>query len=305
MVTAYDRGARSGEPTVRRSIRSAAPVPRAHPELDGDIGYPVLVASTGTATAMIETVEASPRGSQVQLVALDDSPQTLAAELSHALADGGCAVVIRNTVNRVRETARYLSSVLTDTEVIVNHARFVATDRAANDQRLLDLFGPNGSAHRQNERFVVVASQVVEQSLDVDFDLMVTDLAPVDLVLQRIGRLHRHPRGVGQSDRSPRLRAPRCLITGIEDWSETPPSPVRGSRYVYESYHLYRSLAVLDPQLSGGVPLRLPEDIAPLVQRAYAGENVGPADWTETINTARTSYLEKSAEESRQPRYSS
>ncbi|HSY14372.1 MAG TPA: CRISPR-associated helicase Cas3', partial [Jatrophihabitantaceae bacterium] len=139
MVTAYDQGRHAGEVTERRSVRSG-PAPRRHPELDGDIGYPVLVASTGTDAALIRTIPASPRSAQVQLVPIDDELSTLVAELSAALVDGGCAVVIRNTVARVQDTARHLRAALADTEVIVTHARFVATDRAANDLRLLELF---------------------------------------------------------------------------------------------------------------------------------------------------------------------
>ena len=78
-------------------------------------------------------------------------------------------------------------------------------------------FGPDGT--RPEGAHIVVASQVVEQSLDIDFDLLVTDLAPVDLMLQRMGRLHRHPRM-----RPPRLRTARCLVTGT-DWRSDPPEP--------------------------------------------------------------------------------
>jgi CRISPR/Cas system-associated endonuclease/helicase Cas3 len=128
---------------------------------------------------------------------------------------------------------------------------------------------------------VVVASQVAEQSLDIDFDLLVTDLAPVDLLLQRLGRLHRHER-----ERPARLRVARCLVSGV-DWSTTPPEPVTGSRRVYGRHALLCSLAALDGHLQGRRPVVLPADIAPLVQAAYGGGPLGPNAWQAAMAEAR------------------
>ncbi|NED92081.1 type I-E CRISPR-associated protein Cse1/CasA, partial [Streptomyces sp. SID11233] len=133
-----------------------------------------------------------------------------------------------------------------------------------------------------------------EQSLDVDFDLLVSDLCPVDLLLQRMGRLHRHPRGQDQEQRPARLRQARCLVTGV-DWETGPaPEPVPGSAAIYGSYALLRSLAVLAPHLgtagAAGRPLRLPEDISPLVQRAYGEEDPCPPEWEPVLAPARDKY---------------
>jgi CRISPR-associated nuclease/helicase Cas3-like protein len=125
----------------------------------------------------------------------------------------------------------------------------------------------------------------------VDFDLLVSDLCPVDLLLQRMGRLHRHRRGEGQSERPERLRTARCLLTGV-DWSAEVPEPVRGSVAVYGKYTLLRSAAVLLPHLEGGAgrPVRLPADISALVQGAYGQEPVGPENWGEAMEEARTRF---------------
>lgn len=176
------------------------------------------------------------------------------------------------------------------------HSRFLAPDRAEKDRWLRESFGApqevSAAGRRRPERHVVVASQVAEQSLDIDFDLLVTDLAPVDLMLQRAGRLHRHQRGADQRDRPERLRTARCLITGV-DWSTTPPEPVRGSVQVYGRYPLLCSLAVLRPHLSGGNPLHLPVDIAPLVQAAYSDEAVGPVEWSDATAHARKRHADQ------------
>jgi hypothetical protein len=200
--------------------------------------------------------------------------------------------VIRNTVRRVQETAAHLRTALAGDgiDVSVAHSRFLAPDRAERDRWLRESFGPPEALRlaggTRPDRHVVVASQVAEQSLDIDFDLLVTDLAPADLVLQRAGRLHRHQRGPNQSHRPARLRRARCLITGV-DWSTSPPTPVTGSQRVYGQHLLLRSLAVLHPYLDPSLTLRLPGDIAPIVQVAYGHTPVGPASWQEAMTAAR------------------
>ncbi|HEX6498463.1 MAG TPA: CRISPR-associated helicase Cas3' [Micromonosporaceae bacterium] len=272
LMAAYDNG-RLGPPP-RQTWRDRGK-PRVDPyaELRNDLRYPLVTVSTAERGAAAISCTDSGRGLDVRLRRLDDELPALAELLREQLADGGCALVVRNTVARVQDTAAALRAALgPDTPVSVAHSRFMAVDRAAKDTWLRQTFGPPGSGNRP-ARHVVVASQVAEQSLDIDFDLLVTDLAPVDLVLQRIGRLHRHPRG----DRPAPLATPTCWITGV-DWTEEPPQPVSGSRRVYHLSTLLRSTAVLLPHLAG-TPLRLPADIAPLTQTAYGSEQVGPASW--------------------------
>ncbi|MFD5029470.1 type I-E CRISPR-associated protein Cse1/CasA [Streptomyces sp. NPDC058405] len=246
--------------------------------------YPLLTAAAPGAP---EAVTARPpaaadRRTDIRLEPLDDDLRLLVDRIAEELTDGGCALVVRNTVDRVLEAAERLREKFGEDRVTVAHSRFLAADRARKDTDLLARFGRDGQ--RPAGAHVVVASQVVEQSLDIDFDLLVTDLAPVDLMLQRMGRLHRHPRV-----RPPRLRTARCLVTGV-DWQAEPPEPVAGSRGVYQGRHtLLRALAVLRPHLEGQ-PVCLPSDISPLVQKAYGDEPVGPDDWTEPMAEARRDY---------------
>ena len=253
-------------------------------------GYPLITTVEPGGPVKTEPVAASGREVEVRLERLADDLTVLGDRLEAELAEGGCALVVRNTVDRVLETAAYLRKRFGSENVTVAHSRFLDLDRAAKDADLLRRFGPPGeSAGRPAGPHIVVASQVAEQSLDIDFDLLVSDLCPVDLLLQRMGRLHRHERGAGQSERPPRLRTARCLITGA-DWSAAPPEPVPGSVRVYRRYALLRSAAVLEPYLSGtaetGHTVRLPHDISPLIQRAYGPDEVGPAEWQEAIAAA-------------------
>lgn len=69
------------------------------------------------------------------------------------------------------------------------------TDRQVIEEDVLNRFGKrSGSEQRTGQ--VLIATQVVEQSLDLDFDMMISDLAPMDLLIQRAGRLQRHNRHV-------------------------------------------------------------------------------------------------------------
>lgn len=257
LVHAYDSG------------RAAETVP-----LPEDPGYPVVIAS-GLPT---RAVPASGTARPVHVERLPDDLGTLVDLLREALVDGGCAVVVRNTVGRVQETADRLVDVFGEAEVTITHSRFMACDRARLDTDLLHRFGPRGPGVKRPHRHIVVASQVVEQSLDVDFDLMVTDVAPIDLVLQRIGRLHRHerPRPAG-------LEQPRCVLTGMEDWAAAPPRAVAGSRAVYGEHALMRAAALLIDRNT----ITLPGDIAPLVQAGYGPDQLGPDDWQDAMDHAR------------------
>ena len=258
-------------------------------------GYPLLTAIEATRSPLVEDVAPSGRGTGVRLERLSDDLEALADRLERELAGGGCALVVRNTVGRVLETAQFLRRRFKADEITVAHARFVDLDRARKDARLLELFGPpEKSGDRRPAKHIVVATQVAEQSLDIDFDLLVTDLCPVDLLLQRMGRLHRHMRGEGQCERPERVRIPQCLVTGA-DWEAVPVEPDKGSQHIYELHALLRSAAVLEPYLSGtaatGSVVRLPEDISPLVQAAYGTEAIGPPAWQGAMEQAHKQHL--------------
>ncbi|WP_424536670.1 CRISPR-associated helicase Cas3' [Sphaerisporangium viridialbum] len=260
-------------------------------EVERADGYPLLTAVQPGRPPVTETVKASGRSVEVRLERIQDDLGVLSGRLAEELSEGGCALVILNTVDRVLETAEYLRERFGAERVTVAHARFLDLDRAEKDADLLKRFGPpdKSSGHRPPGLHIVVASQVAEQSLDIDFDLLVSDLCPVDLLLQRMGRLHRHRRGEGQCERPLRLRTARCLLTGA-DWEAVPVEPVRGSRRIYRMHPLLRSAAVLEPFLSGtsetGQVVRLPQDISTLVQRAYGNERIGPEAWQEAMDRA-------------------
>lgn len=207
------------------------------------------------------------RSSSVKILRFPDENVALAKDLRRRLQDGGCAAVIRNTVSRAQETFDALVSEFGD-DVVLLHSRFIAQHRAVKERDLVARLGPHGD---RPQRLVVVGTQVLEQSLDVDFDVMYTDLAPMDLLLQRSGRLHRH----GRPCRPAAVASPEVMVTGV-DWQTEPPTPVPGSTFVYGDAKLLRAASLLPP---GGMTAEFPADIPRLVERAYADDTSPPSGW--------------------------
>ncbi|HKM32709.1 MAG TPA: CRISPR-associated helicase Cas3', partial [Oscillospiraceae bacterium] len=102
-----------------------------------------------------------------------------------AIANKGCVGVIANTVTRAQELAQLLRE-KTNGEVILYHARYIMPDRADKEAEILSRVGKE-SKPTQRKKLIVVGTQVLEQSLDIDFDLLITEWCPMDLLLQRIG----------------------------------------------------------------------------------------------------------------------
>ena len=112
-------------------------------------------------------------------------------EVERCAAGGQAVLYIRNTVDDALEA--YAELCARGLDPMLFHARFALDDRLRIERRVMEDFGKAGGAAERRGR-VLVATQVVEQSLDLDFDAMVTDLAPIDLLIQRAGRLRRHER---------------------------------------------------------------------------------------------------------------
>ena len=270
LVDAYRRGLRlaAGEkvPTTPETVRTP---------------FPCLVTA-GRERTEVTATSASGRRSTVHLRRL--TKNALVPLLTEALADGGCALVVRNTVRRAQETYELLRETFGE-DVGLNHARFTIGDRLAKDADLLRRFGPPRSRPDRPHRAVVVATQVVEQSLDVDFDLLVSDLAPIDLVLQRMGRLHRHNR-----PRPPRLATPTCYIDYLPSTTSDDPAVEPGAKAIYGEQDMLMSAAALDRVLDGPGVVTVPDDVHDLIEAVYGADAPVPPRWQETVSQAREAY---------------
>jgi CRISPR-associated endonuclease/helicase Cas3 len=130
----------------------------------------------------------------LSVVLLDDIAKVVNLA-KDAVEQGRCVCWVRNTVGDAINAFLLLSKQewMRQDRLSLFHSRFAMIDRQRIESETLERFGKDSSARMRNGR-VLVATQVVEQSLDLDFDLMISDLAPIDLLLQRAGREHRHVR---------------------------------------------------------------------------------------------------------------
>lgn len=291
LLTAYARGAAWSPPTVAHSdyprITWATAAAAGARALDVDANRRREVTVT-----WLPLVIATPPPTDITSAAFP-----LGEQLRDALADGGCAVVICNTVRRAQRVYRalqhYFPGDADDGAPALDllHARFLYAERQERERRTLRRFGKPGSKvadeqgnlHevRRPHRAVLVATQIVEQSLDLDFDLLVTDLAPADLVLQRAGRLQRHDR---RGQRPAPFEDDRPLwIVAPEVRADGTPAFERGSTRVYDEHILLRSWIAL----RGRARIALPGEIEEVVEAVYDDARLCPdtalaARWEET-----------------------
>ena len=204
--------------------------------------------------------------------------QPLVDDLREKLKGGGCVGVIVNTVKRAQALAAALQEHFSSEEVMVIHAQYLMPDRAERERKLIELLGKKSKTGAgRPERLIVVGTQVLEQSLDIDFDYLVTDLCPMDLLLQRIGRLHRHK---GRS-RPICFKKAACQILCAGEELEG------GAEAIYGGYLLIRTREILQ----GCSAISLPGDISPLVQKTY------DSAWNPGIITEEYLLAKQAAEE--------
>jgi CRISPR-associated endonuclease Cas3-HD len=220
------------------------------------------------------------------------APQAIAERLEAELREGGCGAVICNTVGRAQEVYQAVrtAAIVADEDLILFHARFPLGWRDAIEKEVLARFGKDG---RRPHKAIVVATQVIEQSLDLDFDVMISDLAPVDLLIQRAGRLQRHAREA----RPAPLYEPRLIIAAGR--SDGDAGILEGSEGdVYEAYLLLRSYLALQGRSS----LRLPEDTVTLIEGVYGDEAMPAGAWESALARSRQEMEVHQAEASYQAR---
>ena len=171
--------------------------------------------------------------------------------VSDLYREGGIIGIIVNTVKRAQQFAAECAEKFGAENVSLLHSSFIATDRINKEAELIKTIGKDGE---RPLRKIIIGTQVIEQSLDIDFDVLISDLAPVDLLIQRVGRLHRHDR-----ERPQKHETPVLYVLGAHPFWKFEP----GGEAVYGGYLLARTQAVLPEVLS------IPQDISALVQKVY------------------------------------
>ena len=185
-----------------------------------------------------------------------NDPALIAKAAVDLVNNGGCICVLMNTVQEAQEVYSAIRQIYSG-DLLLFHARFTAARRAEIEEMCLSRYGKDKTL--RPKRSILVATQVVEQSLDVDFDAMITAVAPIDLLVQRLGRVHRHD----ETTRPSELSAPliEVLMPDNED-------SFGASQYVYPECLLKSSIRILRKYTE----IRVPDDIAEMVREGYSPE---------------------------------
>jgi len=214
--------------------------------------YPLLTFSKGSEVESFSDFQEE-KEKKVTLYQLDE--ENLVDTVKSLGKNGAVIGIIVNTVGRAQRITKDLLEAFPEEEVHLLHSRFIDTDRIKKEEELLKKIGKNAE---RPKCFIVVGTQVIEQSLDIDFDLMISDLCPVDLLIQRIGRLHRH-----KIERPKEHSEAKLYLMGISESFDFE----KGSRRVYGDYLLIKT------QYALGNSISIPKDISPLVQEVYGDKD--------------------------------
>lgn len=182
------------------------------------MAYPAISHQAAGQIAVMP-VEGNPQHKTVHWSTLDaiDSPTAIASLAVDAARAGAKVLVVRNTVPAAIQTLRAVEELIPANEAgllfnvagmsTLHHSRFSRQDRPLLDHEVATRFGKTRS---RPGGCILIGTQTLEQSLDIDADLLITDLCPMDVLLQRIGRLHRHTRPL--EERPPEYREARAWV---------------------------------------------------------------------------------------------
>ncbi len=240
--------------------------------------YPLV---TGRRDGVVfEPVPVSPPKSRE--IKLDFVSSGKAEEEAISLARRGGAVLwICDTVDAAQmQYKRFNDCASHEFPIGLLHSRFPFRRREQLEDEWMERLGRDGKARCG---CILVSTQVVEQSVDLDADLIITELAPTDMLLQRLGRLWRHERGKRPAD-SPRLLV---LVEGksLDELRRMKPAAIKaalgGKANVYDPFVLLRSLEVWHGRwLEGGV-IKIPSEIRRLIESTYEDRETEPDSWLE------------------------
>lgn len=251
----------------------------AMPSLAGAIATPYPALSDGATTHALPD---SGRSKQVHWHVKDwiDSPDEVAARAIDAARQGAKVLVIRNTVPAALDTFRAIEQLALESGLqdalfqlnnvrTVHHSRYSREDRPRLDQAVEEQIGKRRA--KPLHPCIVVGTQTLEQSLDIDADLLITDLCPMDVLLQRVGRLHRH-------DRPPEERPGACQSAQavvLVPHGHTLDACLQKSRYGLGRFHngggIYTDLRILEATrrlISDTASHQIPQDNRALVEQA-------------------------------------
>jgi len=201
----------------------------------------------------------------VKITLLHDE-EVVKEELLKCIYNDGCACWVRNTVGDAVRAFEWFASRIPAENIRLFHARFAMGDRLTIERAVIHDFGKN-SAPEDRAGKILIATQVVEQSLDIDFDFLVSDLAPIDLIIQRAGRLHRHQRA-GRGEPVMGILSPLFSEDPQGTWYE---DMFPGGSYVYP---IHRQLWLTARILLLKKEIFTPDDARELIEAVYGAQAI-------------------------------
>ncbi|MFQ5675835.1 MAG: CRISPR-associated helicase/endonuclease Cas3, partial [bacterium] len=185
--------------------------------------------------------------------------EALLNEMIQAAEAGANVVFICNLVADAQKTASHLRE-MSNLSVDLFHSRFRFKDRQVKETKVLSAYGKGGQRKRGG---ILVATQVVEQSLDLDFDWMLTQLCPMDLFFQRLGRLHRHAR-----ERPKSFNSAKCTVIIPKENDYKLHAMIYGMKDAPNTRVLWRTERLLTER--NETVLSFPQAYRSMIERVYA-----------------------------------
>jgi len=244
-------------------------------EIEVELSYP-LITGRREGVSLEPAAITPPKSRDVRV---DFVKNEQAVKEAIALAkNGGSVLWISNTIDSAQNQYRqFMKQVPVDIPIGLLHSRFPFWRREQLEDEWMERFGKDGQTRCGS---ILVSTQVVEQSVDLDADLLITELAPTDMLLQRIGRLWRHER------LRPIDSARICILKeekSLDELRQMEPKAILkalGSKaHVYAPFVLLRSLELWEKQSKKSTGVSIPSQIRQLIEATYEERESDPESW--------------------------
>lgn len=236
---------------------------------DGDIelhnGYPMIsyVTKDGNVHEHVSHQYMPDKKISCELLPILNDNDKIARYAVDAVKDGGCECVIMNTVaDAICVYDKIKKNKKNDCKIILYHSRMTINARDETSQKILAMCGKDRT--KRPERVIIVGTQVLEQSLDVDVDYMITAICPIDLLFQRIGRYHRH----GDAGT---IREHVVVANTVQVLIPSDLSSYGGTEYVYEKCYLD---ATIDATNEHNGHLLIPSGMPDMINYVYSHASI-------------------------------
>ncbi len=227
--------------------------------------YPLITEKNKSSVSVLQP--AFTNESSVEITCCSKYQATINEALTFAF-NGAQVLWIENTVAEAQDVFLQIAARATEAgiEAGLLHSRFPSYQRLNLEEYWVDMFGKAKEQERKKTGRILVGTQVLEQSLDIDADLLISKLAPSDMLLQRLGRLWRHrsnddfrPNG---AKRKMIVLTP-CIDQQFSPWKGFGPSGNVYAPYVlWRTYHVWKALS----------QITIPRDVISILERTYSDQ---------------------------------